>query len=193
MRKIPRELENPIYNFIVTLIDPLCPIFKKLHFTPNIITTLSLITGMFSAYFLYKSNVIVFSVLFLLSYIFDCMDGYYARKYDMVTRAGDIYDHIKDTLVLILVLTVFIYKNKNNIAVVIVSLIIMSLSLVLMLSFFGCQERIYNKSDSPTLSFTKRFCPDTSMIKLLKFFGSATIIFVFIFIVVFVEKSMQGR
>jgi len=40
MRKIPRELENPIDNIIINIAEPVCKMFKKLNFTPNGITTL---------------------------------------------------------------------------------------------------------------------------------------------------------
>ena len=99
MRKIPEESDNPIDNFILKIVDPLCPLFKALHFTPNGITTISLVFGLLSAYLLYKGHPYLFGITFFISYFFDCMDGYYARKYNMVTRFGDIYDHVKDIVV----------------------------------------------------------------------------------------------
>ena len=31
-----------------------------------------------------------------VGYFFDCMDGHFARKYNMVTEFGDMYDYITD-------------------------------------------------------------------------------------------------
>ena len=52
-RKIPAEYDNPIDNIILDNVEKLNPIFKEFNFTPNMITTLSLIVGLIALY-LYK-------------------------------------------------------------------------------------------------------------------------------------------
>ena len=49
-RKIPREYDNPIDNILVDLSEFLNPYFHRLNFTPNMITTLSLILNTFYHY-----------------------------------------------------------------------------------------------------------------------------------------------
>lgn len=44
-----------------------------------------------------------FCGLYVLSYVFDCIDGQYARLYGMTTDFGDMYDHISDVVVTVLV------------------------------------------------------------------------------------------
>jgi len=63
------------------------------------------------------------SALFLMiSYYFDMMDGYIARKYDQVTEFGDWFDHISDLInnklapTMSIVSNIFshIFKNVNE-------------------------------------------------------------------------------
>ena len=52
MRKIPKNLENPIDNVIIDACETMSTFFKNLHLNPNDITTLSLIFGILSIIFL---------------------------------------------------------------------------------------------------------------------------------------------
>ena len=56
VRKLKEHHENPIDNIIYIIVEILDPIFYRLNFTPNIITTLSLITGLLSGYYFYKDK-----------------------------------------------------------------------------------------------------------------------------------------
>jgi hypothetical protein len=56
MRKIERDDENPIDNIIIDSCDIIKPYFYKLGFTPNGITTLSLIFGLLSKYPFFNFN-----------------------------------------------------------------------------------------------------------------------------------------
>ena len=113
MRKIPKNLENPIDNAIIDICDPLSEFFHYLHFVPNDITTLSLIFGILSVLLLYRGQTIASVVFYFISYIFDCCDGYYARKYKMCTKLGDIYDHFKDWTVNIMYIYVSSHFGSN--------------------------------------------------------------------------------
>ena len=58
--------------------------------------------------------------------MYDVLDGNYAKKYKMVTKFGDLYDHIKDISVNILLVFVF-YKYmtfKHNKRLCLILLII---------------------------------------------------------------------
>jgi len=99
MRKIPEHLENPYDNCMIDIVEKSVDLFYNIGFTPNGITTLSLITGLASVYNFEKENFYMSAFMYALSYFFDCMDGNMARKYDMCTEFGDEYDHGKDILV----------------------------------------------------------------------------------------------
>jgi phosphatidylglycerophosphate synthase len=194
MRKIDSKDENPIDNLNIYVADKISPFFKSLGFSPNGITTLSLLFGMLSIYFLYKDyNVWWFAIAYYISYFFDCMDGFYARKYSMVTKFGDAYDHIKDVTVTIGVLTVLYFKNRSCPSKVLwIVAAVFFLSLFLSMAHLGCQEKIYNKEgESDALLFTKNLCPGDpkESIKFLRYFGCGTFTLIVIGLVVYIESS----
>lgn len=50
----------------------------------------------------------------------------------------------------------------------------------------GCQEKIYQKNESPTLNYMMKLCPDEKIIKYTKFFGVGTFqIFLTLVIILF--------
>lgn len=181
MRKINESIENPIDNYLINVADHLSPYFKKINMTPNNITTLSLITGLISAYLIYKEHYISAGIIFFISYFFDCMDGFYARKYKQVSKFGDIYDHVKD--VIIFVLTVIIVSTKTEYKKILC--LIIGILTFIALIHLGCQERIYQKNESGTLEFTKKLCPQKDFIYITRYFGSGTLITVVSFLIAF--------
>lgn len=165
MRKIPAKYENPLDHILISIADKICPTFKKFGFTPNMITTLSLIFGLFAIVFLWKGYLVLFIVFYIISYFFDCLDGHYARKYNMVTKLGDCYDHLKDIIIAILSL-VIIYikaKNKHNSKLIAIILAIFIVFTFMGYVHLGCQEKYYEKTEgkneSCTLSPGKLLCP----------------------------------
>ncbi len=155
MRKIDEKYENIIDNLLIKLSDFLCPYFKCLNFTPNYITTLSLIFGLISIYYFIKQKFKYAAICFFISYFFDVMDGHYARKYNQVTKYGDIYDHVKDIVIYVTLLILFIYNNNYSNSILIILLIIWILLLLCSAIHLGLQEKIYDKDESQTLSFLK--------------------------------------
>ena len=51
MRKLPHEYQNPVDAILVSHIDSIQPYFFKLGFTPNMLTTISLVCHLISMYF----------------------------------------------------------------------------------------------------------------------------------------------
>jgi hypothetical protein len=175
MRKIERDDENPIDNIIIDSCDIIKPYFYKLGFNPNGITTLSLIFGLLSVYFLYQYNRVAFGLLYFISYYFDCLDGYYARSYKMITKFGDLYDHIKDFFIILLIVIVFILKFKfiANIHIYIIIFIFYLLTGY----HLQCQERIYNKpEEGASINGLPDICKNnpSEQIKYTRYFGFGT-------------------
>lgn len=193
MKKIPDEIDNPIDNFLISFSEYLCPIFKKMNFTPNGITTLSLFFGLASIYYLYYENMIGFSITYFISYFFDCMDGHYARKYKMITKFGDLYDHCKDFLIYFLILVIVYQKYRKVITFPI--LFIFFLSLFLMFLHLGCQQKFYCKSDKDTketlepetLDTFQTLCKNKSWIYFTRFMGCGTFVVISIFLINFLH------
>lgn len=147
-RKLSEEHENPIDNIVYIIVELLDPIFYQLNFTPNMITTLSLFTGLLAAYYLYHNNCISI-LLYSISYILDCSDGYFARKYKMTSKFGDYYDHISDITKGCIIFYIIYTKIKNKNILIIIIL----LSVCLMYYHMSLQELIYDKKeDSSSLN-----------------------------------------
>ena len=115
VNKLSRELENPIDNIIYDKIENDLEFLKSLNFTPNILTTFSLITALLCIYNFYKDKFVIASLLWVVSYYFDCADGKFARKYNMVSKFGDYYDHGSDLIKGILLTYVIYVKTHPNV------------------------------------------------------------------------------
>ncbi|MCS7199337.1 MAG: CDP-alcohol phosphatidyltransferase family protein [Caldimicrobium sp.] len=85
----------------------------KLRFTPNTITSLSLIFGSASALAYYYGNLLTGVFLLLLSGLLDLLDGEVARFRDHPTKFGAVYDWLVDKWVdgLILGIIGYIYAG----------------------------------------------------------------------------------
>lgn len=190
MRKIPRKYENPLDNFNIDLMDKTTPFFRSLKFTPNGITTLSLISGLVSIYYLYHHNFWGFAISYYISYLFDCLDGHYARKYKMVSKLGDLYDHTKDVLITISVIFILLFVYRNSPKTKIIFCILTIILFLLTCMHLGCQEKLYPKQESDTLCFSKKLCisPETT-IKFTRWFGCGSfVLYIIIFAYIFIKK-----
>jgi hypothetical protein len=176
MSKLPRELEDPIDNIFLSTAKPVFPIYRSLHMIPNDITLLSFICGLLSIYYYRKKKYIECTLLLLISYTFDCHDGLYARTYNMVSKFGDFFDHVKDWFVLS-ILTYNIYKTYDGIDKGKHIICLFILGSLLNGVHYGCQEKYYNKNETPTLQLTKSLCPKhtkqqiISALKYTRYFG----------------------
>lgn len=177
-RKIPRDLDNPFDNILIDIVEWMNPYFKRLHFTPNGITTLSLIFGIIFNIAFYKNYYIFAALSILISYYFDCMDGNYARTYDMQSRFGDFYDHIKDWTVFIIFIIIFFTKTtslKFKLICIIV-LIIVCLGTIL---HTGCTEEYIRKKRKNIVNSialdSVSFCPNMETMRWTKYFGCGTL------------------
>ena len=176
-RKIHDKDENPFDNFIYIFVHKLAPIFHKLGLTPNNITFLSFLCTLLVFYFFCKKEYKLAALFWLISYFFDCMDGYMARKYNMVTKNGDYYDHFSD-LFAGAGLIYFFYKEKRYRELYLVVTL-----LIIMMYHLSCQEKIYGKEgESSTLNAFK-LCTDKGHIKYTRWLGSGTLNLVIVYMI----------
>tara|TARA_Y100001958_G_C21219245_1_gene544621 strand:- start:1243 stop:1809 length:567 start_codon:yes stop_codon:yes gene_type:complete len=188
MRKIHRSKDNPIENIFIDISELLCPLFKYFHFTPNMITGINIICSILCLYYLYIEEYKLGVLFFILTYLFDALDGFYARKYKMETHLGDLLDHYTDYIFYIglyyLLLFKIPFKNTQNVLIV---LFILSFTSIMHL---GCIEH-YNISPSNVntqLSQLTKFCPDKKYIHYTKYLGPGTLILVIILSLLFYIK-----
>lgn len=195
--KIDSKYENPIDIIMYKISAHIEPYFLKLNMTPNHITTLSLICGLLCVYYLdvKTSNIGLAVTFYMLSFLFDCLDGYYARKNNMLSKLGDMYDHYTDLLVHIMIYYM-LYKrlSKDRFIYFNVLLVILLVGLAVQM---GCQEKKYeekvgkdkSKKHSSYLNILKPLCvnPDKTML-ISKFFGSGTTTILFAIFILLVNK-----
>ena len=95
--------------------DVLIPFLYRLRLTPNKVTLLSTIFTILSSYFLYKNKgPKTFIYFYFLGYLFDCIDGRFARRYDMGSKLGMISDGVSDVVTNFIVLISFIIRFKSH-------------------------------------------------------------------------------
>ncbi|HEY9704234.1 MAG TPA: CDP-alcohol phosphatidyltransferase family protein [Allocoleopsis sp.] len=189
MSKLPESLENPIDNIIYSSIhllsDPLRKTFPYL--TPNDITSISIFFGTLGLYFLYKNNLVLFVLFFSIFYYLDCLDGFYARKYDMVTQFGDIYDHLRDIIIFSLLIILVVSKYYEKISWWIMLLFVVLF--ILMQLQISCQQTYYIKEDNTmeSLDFITLLCFNKEMIYFTRYFGCGTFVLAIILMILFLH------
>jgi len=176
MSKLNPIYENPIDNFIVfNICSPISSFIHSSGITPNMITTVSFLSGLTSLYFLYNYDINKFMLLYIFSYICDCLDGFIARKYNMSTVFGDYYDHYTDIIQYLLFLTIIFYKYdfvKKPYAILIYFFIGMMFLLTQ-----GCQEILMKNNSSEIVGNTKILCFKHLLenISFYRIFGTSTV------------------
>lgn len=177
--KLPFKLNCPIDNIIIYVGSKFYFIYKCLHFTPNTLTTISLILGLLACFYFYKQYFIVAGILYFVSYCYDVLDGNYARKYNMVSNFGDIYDHFKDVFVNIVLFFVFIKYSKlrNKVNLLIFLFLVTAILFMFIIVNLGCKEVYASKNRKDTsnfLSFSRKFCSKKmyNNLKYVRFLGT---------------------
>jgi len=196
MKKTPTEYENPIDNFIYHGVEWVAPAFYKLGFTPNMVTTIANVFNVACVYSIFKGQYAWGSIFYFIGYFFDCLDGYLARRYDMVTPYGDWYDHISDSIKFIAVCFA-LYKMNRLQFLICVPLILISLLCTCV--FFSFQEKMYDKSDqSYTLSMLNKLCfastPDEAReyMKYIRYMGCGTFTVIMMLIIGFYGVDIRN-
>jgi phosphatidylglycerophosphate synthase len=188
-RKIKREYENPIDNVIIDLVDKTNDMYYNMGFTPNILTTISLILGLLSAYLLYIDYRFSAAIFFVIAYYYDGADGYLARSHNMKSNFGDYYDHISDVCKTIVIIYVLYTKKRKGDTFYKVCILMIFMTILVSIHM-GCQEKKYESdndsiSESKSLSMCKNLCYDENIIKYTRYFGSGTYILVLTLIILF--------
>jgi phosphatidylglycerophosphate synthase len=192
-RKLEKIYENPFDNVIIDIAHWLnVHIFRPLHFTPNMLTTISLLFGILSPLFFHMKYYTLAGICYFVSYLFDCADGDYARTYNMVTEFGDYYDHFSDIIKIILLIVV-ILVHKINIKLKIWFFIIWIILQYMSFMHLGCQELIHNPKSKQFLSRLIPLCKNKKNIVWTRYFGVGThVIFVTLFLFCISCKNKNG-
>ena len=191
VNKLEEHCECPIDIYMFKFIDLHLHIFYNLGFTPNMVTTLSIVFGFLAAYQIMQNRLWLAAIFWIISYYFDCVDGKLARKYKMVSKFGDMYDHIGDLLKFIAVLVALFISNKEKPTVKQwLYITIMLLLGLLQIIHLVHQESIYNKKDeSPYLNIVRLLFVNeekaNNHIKYTRYFGCGTFFLCFAILILF--------
>lgn len=174
--KIPDGLkinnDEPIDNMIVDYIcRPIAPLFHFTGHTPNMISVYGVCFSIASLYSLATDDILRFTLYLWTAYVLDCLDGYYARKYDMVTDWGDIFEHLRDLLAL--VSTLGLCGMKYKITEYVFGILFISSALTGI--HVGCVQQMYSSVDPTrsleTLDILQFLCFDNSLMYFSNYFG----------------------
>ena len=81
---------------------------------PNILTSIRILIALVAPFFLINGSLwvrIIAGILVFIAIITDWLDGWYARKYNKVTRLGKILDPIADKVLILISFSVFVYMD----------------------------------------------------------------------------------
>jgi phosphatidylglycerophosphate synthase len=191
MRKIEPEFDNPIDNILIDIAEILSPIAYFFWLTPNVLTTISIIFSGLTVYYLNEYNFGMASYMYMISYYFDCWDGFFARKYKMYSKFGDLYDHIADILKFTSISYMLFIINNSKFLFYCPFIVILS---ILFNIHLGYQELYYDKPESDVLGIIKKLCPIkdkndkkaiSQILKYTRWFGCGTFNLIFCFIIYF--------
>ena len=190
VNKLPDQYECPLDIWLLRFIDTHLAWYYHHGFTPNIVTTISIILGVLSAGAIYYQHNALGAGLFLLAYYLDCVDGKLARQYQMVTPFGDLYDHFGDVVKFVLVVAALYHNNNRKLSALQehYKTVIKMMTLFLFVQI-GYQETIHNKNDSTSLALFRRCVSfDTQperTIQYTRYLGNGTFILLFCSILLF--------
>ena len=188
-KKISSNYDNFFDNFINNLSIMLIKFFRILNFTPNYLTTIGNIFGILCIVCLLYKKYYLAVIFYLMRYLFDAMDGLYARTYNMETKFGDNYDHISDYIFFTLTSLIFLLKIDftYNFAFKIFYIMLSITSAM----HLGCIENYFinTKNSNKHLPLLKILCPKKISIHFIKYFGPGTfIIFVCVSLLFLTKK-----
>lgn len=194
MRKIPTFLENPVDNLFYELAKVVSPALKATGHTPNALTTYSFGSGVLALIALSRDHVKTFATLWTLQSFWDCADGFYARKYGMVTPFGDAYDHVTDVGTS-LGLLVLVHRKYDVPPLVMVAF---GFFVACNAVFLGCQQkyasgRTGGKGGGESLDLLQSACPDMSWLPWTRWFAHGTFHILVVLVVLYCDKYHRRR
>jgi len=192
--KVPDQYGDFISCYYYKIADKIEPVLYFWGVTPNMVTIFRFCLILIAVFLIETGRNQVAAILISISYFLDCVDGHYARKYQMVTIMGDYLDHLAD----IIGYTILTYILINR---------LWTYPIILLVQFFltitttlqtACEEKYVHswskQQSSHSLNLIQNFCNpkynfllsenlETNLL-FLKYFGPGTL-FLFISMIVF--------
>ncbi|MFH1376324.1 MAG: CDP-alcohol phosphatidyltransferase family protein [Candidatus Woesearchaeota archaeon] len=119
--------ESYLFEFSRLFSYPFTVLFYKLRFiSPNFVTVLSFLIGVFSAFLLLNGNYVFAGIVYWFSWVFDLVDGELARLKGKASQFGAWLDGILDRireLIILIAISVVIYINEPSLFVMVLSIL----------------------------------------------------------------------
>ena len=130
---------------------PIGVVFYKLHLPPNLITLLSIITGMLSAYFFWHGKLLTAVSFLMVSGLLDLMDGVVARMSERASKFGAVFDWLADKWVdgFVLGTVGYFYASPFTAIIVVTASMLHSFIKPVVYSEIGFEARIKGKIQDP--------------------------------------------
>jgi len=182
---IDAKYDNPIDNVLIAISDAVSPTFKRLNFTADGLTALSIILSVASLYNLSTKDTAQFALYGGLAYLFDTMSRVFAAKYnDQIFEYGvpDAFRYKNSIILLIAAIILYQqYRIVESPVLIVVLICLFFLSLVTA----GCQEVVINNMPN------KEICQDR--LGYLRWVGKGTFVTAFILIVLFLNNDFSMK
>ena len=170
-RKSDPKYDDPVDFQLINLVEVLGPYFYRMGLSPNVFTTLSLIFAIASCYFLVSRAFIIAGICWFINYFFDCVDGNFARRYNMTSEFGDWYDHISDWITYLLMCYCVLITCKDLfVGITIISLLTLSTGIACLHSKNEYAAQIEEGGASSESLSLLGFLPSVDM-SITKFYG----------------------
>ena len=85
---------------------------------PNIITSIRIVIALIAPFFLIEGSLwvrIIAGIFIFIAIVTDWLDGWYARRYNQITKLGKILDPLADKVLIIISFSVFVYMDVVSI------------------------------------------------------------------------------
>lgn len=185
MSVLPYHYECPIDWAIIKLCSAVAPFFRATGHTPNMITFEGAIASVVSLYMLKNNRLKEFAVLHFVAYALDCLDGHFARRYKMVSKFGEYFEHIKD----ILATMGYFYVLVKNYEISLPIVAIFAIAGGGLLSHMGHQQK-YLGSSGGFLDPLQHLAKDVKSMKHTRWFGCGTFMLISI-VVPFIARRLM--
>lgn len=152
---------------------------NELNLTPNHMTLISYLGGIVAIYSLIHGYLIWYSLGVIIAVVFDYYDGIMARRYNMETVFGDIFDHYTDIFTFVGIFAVLLYNYqmyKYPLMLVFYVLYILLVSLEIACMEVVYDERTHRNVDAPTLRAAKVSCSSADILKKFKYIDHGSLI-----------------
>lgn len=146
--KRPLSSEGTVDAVLLACTARLQPLLRRCGATPNALTTASLACGLVAVRAVWTDRLALFAAAHAAGYVFDCLDGQFARRYGMETAFGDWYDHVSDALVYAALLGAVVVRWGDVLQPLDVA--VLALGFCLCGASLGCQQLERERAGGPS-------------------------------------------